>query len=58
MKKMLLLILGLLFAGQVFADSPIDRGGEGSDFRGLSIMLLITTVACRRIISYFCGKQL
>ena len=28
MKKMLLLILALLFAGQVFADSPVTRDGE------------------------------
>jgi hypothetical protein len=50
MKKMLLLILGLLFAGQVFADSPIDRGGEGSDLCGLSLKFLTQTVACCKII--------
>ena len=30
MKKMLLLILALLFAGQVFADSPLNRGVDGT----------------------------
>ena len=31
MKKMLLLILALLFAGQVFAETPIDRAGAGQN---------------------------